>query len=479
MPRPTMLHLGLGAFHRAHQAAYLQRLIDQGDRQWRLVAANLRPGMEAILDALASQGGRYTLEIVAPDGGMRYQRIQALDEVVRPAPGLAGVVACGADAATRIISCTVTEAGYYLGAGDRLDEGHPDLVADLDRARRAEAGDTLYGALCAILQARRAASAGPVTLLSCDNLRHNGQRLRTGLLAFMRLAGLRDLALWTEENTVCPNAMVDRITPRPSPELRARVRAATGWDDAVPVSAESFMQWVIEDRFIAGRPDWQRVGVELVPSVLPYEEAKIRILNASHSAIAWAGTLAGRQYIHESLALAQVRSMVWDYVTRDVIACLEATGRCAGLDLPAYRDQVLQRLGNPGLKDTNQRVAADGFAKMAGFVAPTVRERLEQGAAIDAVAMLPALFLAFLQRWHQGGLPYAYEDQAMDRATAQAICMAADPVAALCALTPMWGAAAGHGRLEQAVRQAMARVQDFVGRTEGDMPCASPSSERH
>lgn len=170
--------------------------------------------------------------------------------------------------------------------------------------------------------------------------------------------------------------------------------------------------------------------------------------------------------------------MVWDYVTHDVIACLTAAGRPAALDLSAYRDQVLQRLGNPGLRDTNQRVAADGFAKMAGFVAPTVRERLQQGAPIDAVAMLPALFLAFLQRWHHGMLPYAYEDQAMDRATAQAICTAADPVAALCALTPMWGAAAGHSRLEQAVRQATARVHAFVARTEGDNACASPSPER-
>ncbi|MDA8454056.1 mannitol dehydrogenase family protein [Acidovorax sp. GBBC 3334] len=458
----TVLHLGLGSFHRAHQAVYLQRLIDAGDARWSLSGGNLRPDMAETLAALAAQGGAYTLETVSPAGEVHYQRIEALREVIPYAPGIPALVARGADPATRIVSFTVTEAGYALDDAGRLDTRVPEVAADIARALQGQAGETIYGAVCAILRARRAAQAGPLTLLNCDNLRHNGDRFRAGLRDFLAHAGLDDLAAWAEAHTRCPNAMVDRITPRPPPELRARVRAATGRDDAAPVTAESFLQWVIEDRFIAGRPGWERVGVEMVASVAPYEEAKIRILNASHSCIAWAGTLAGLQFIHEGTRTPAIHRMAWEYVTHDVIPCLSRPVAPSPVNLPAYRDVVLERFGNPAIRDTNQRVAADGFAKIPGFIAPTVRERLAQGQPIDGVAMLPALFLAFLQRWHHGLLPYAYEDQAMDPDAAHAICDAPDPVAALCADAALWGGLANDARLVDAVRRAGARVAAFL-----------------
>jgi D-arabinitol 4-dehydrogenase len=301
-----------------------------------------------------------------------------------------------------------------------------------------------------------------VTLLNCDNLRHNGERFRKGLLEFIERAGDVDLLGWVQRQTTSPNAMVDRITPRPPPELRRRVRDATGWDDAAPVTGESFIQWVIEDLFANGRPAWETVGVQMVDSVSPYEEAKIRILNASHSCIAWAGTLIGLQYIHEGTHNATIRRMAYDYVTDDVIPCLDAPGRPSPVDLPSYRDVVLDRFGNPAIRDTNQRVAMDGFSKIPGFIAPTVRERLSRGEAVDSVAMLPALFLAFLQRWHQGTLPYVYQDQGMDPGLAHAICAAADPVAALSTDHGLWGSAAGDPRLVEAMRRASARVQIFI-----------------
>jgi D-arabinitol 4-dehydrogenase len=455
----VILHLGLGSFHRAHQAVYLQQLIEAGDARWSIAGANLRPDMAEVLAALRAQDGRYTVETVSPAGDYRYQRIGAIREVLPWEPSLASVVARGADPRTRIVSFTVTEAGYYLDAQDRLDLEAAELAQDLERARRGEPGQTIYGAACAILRARREAAAGPLTLLNCDNLRHNGERFRRGLLEFVARSGQPALADWVRENTRCPNAMVDRITPRPPPELRERVRQATGWDDAAPVTAERFTQWVVEDDFIHGRPDWARVGVALVESVAPYEEAKIRILNASHSCIAWAGTLAGLQYIHEGTQDPAIRRMAFDYVTEDVIPCLHPSP----IDLPAYRDVVLERFGNPAIRDTNQRVAMDGFSKIPGFIAPTVRERLARGEGIAAVAMLPALFLAFLQRWHAGALPYAYQDQGMDEAAAHAICAAADPVAALCGDPGLWGDIAGDARLVAAVRGAAARVRAFIG----------------
>ncbi|MBO9650078.1 MAG: mannitol dehydrogenase family protein [Variovorax sp.] len=464
-PAPSgfvVLHLGLGSFHRAHQAVYLQALIDAGDASWSLVGANLRPDMAEVEAALIRQGGAYTLETVSPGGEYRYQRIESIREVLPFDPSLAGVIARGADPRTRVISFTVTEAGYYLDPSDRLDFGVTDLAADLDRARRGEAGTTIYGAICAILRARRAANGGAVTLLNCDNLRHNGERFRKGLLAFIETAGDTQLLEWVRAQTTSPNAMVDRITPRPPPELRQRVLQATGWDDAAPVTGESFIQWVIEDDFANGRPDWGRVGVQLVDSVAPYEEAKIRILNASHSCIAWAGTLAGYQYIHEGTHDAEIRRIAFDYVTDDVIPCLDSPGRPSPVDLPAYRDVVLERFGNPAIRDTNQRVAMDGFSKIPGFIAPTVRERLARAASIDSVAMLPALFLAFLQRWHRGVLPYVYQDQGMDEAAAHAICDSDDPVAALAGNRTLWGDAANDARLVDALRKADARVKVFI-----------------
>jgi D-arabinitol 4-dehydrogenase len=442
----TILHIGLGSFVRAHQAVYLHELRERSDRSWRIVGGNIRGDMAETMAALSAQRGAYTLETVTPAGERHYERITSIERVVPYAPDLAGLIAVGADPATRIISFTVTEAGYYLDAKDRLD------------VQAARTGNTIYSALTAILRARMRANAGPVTLLNCDNLRHNGDRSRSGLMQFIAAEGDDKLARWVEAHTTSPNAMVDRITPRPTPDVAERVHAATGWADAAPVMAESFIQWVIEDRFIAGRPAWESVGVEMVGSVAPYEEAKIRILNATHSCIAWAGTLVGKTYIHEGTHDDVIRGFAHDYVTDDVIPCLTPSP----IDLARYRDVVLERFGNTAVRDTNQRVAMDGFSKIPGFIAPTIRERLSRHESIDSVAMLPALFLDYLQRWHRGQIAYEYQDQAMDVAAAHAICEAADPMAAFCADTVLWGPTANDPKLVVALHDASARVAQFV-----------------
>lgn len=454
-----ILHLGLGSFHRAHQAVYVHELRRQGDTGWAIVGGNLRPDMAETIAALQAQGGRYTLETVTPQGERSYMRIESIERIIPYQDDLAPLIAVGADAATRIISFTVTEAGYYLDAANQIDWANfPDLRVELAAVQAGQAGHTLYGGLVSILRARMAAGAGPVTLMNCDNLRHNGDRSRGGLLQFIDALDDAALKAWVLENTSSPNAMVDRITPRPTPDVAERVKAATGWDDRAALMGESFIQWVIEDRFIAGRPAWEAVGVEMVDSVQAYEEAKIRLLNATHSCIAWAGTLAGYQYIHEGTHDPAIRQMAYDYVTDDAIPVLLP----CPIDLERYRDVVLDRFGNPAIADTNQRVAMDAFSKIPGMIAPTIRDKLARGGSFDSVAMLPALFLAYLQRWHAGQIPYAYQDQAMDPAVAHAICEAADPVAAYAADTTLWGEMASDPRLVAALRQAFARVQAFV-----------------
>ena len=458
----TMLHLGLGSFHRAHQALYLHQLQESGDRRWTLAAGNIRPDMPETLAALAQQQGAYTLETVTPRGDYSYTRITSIAQVLPWDAQLSSLLAVGASAATRIISFTVTEAGYYVDATGTLDLSFADLQADLDALRAGRTGSTIYGALCGILRARMQQGAGPVTLLNCDNLRHNGERARGGLLQFIELLGDSALRDWVLAHTSSPNAMVDRITPRPTPAVRQRVLAATGVDDPAAVMGERFIQWVIEDDFIAGRPAWETVGVEMVGSVQAYEEAKIRLLNATHSCIAWAGTLLGYTYIHEGTHDVRIRQMAFDYVTDDVMPVLNTPEHPSPIDLAAYRDVVLDRFGNPAIADTNQRVAMDGFSKIPGFIAPTLRERLARGESIASVAMLPALFLAYLQRWHAGQIPYTYQDQAMDPASAHAMCQAPDPVAAFAADTVLWGDLASDARLLAALRLASKRVDNFV-----------------
>jgi D-arabinitol 4-dehydrogenase len=200
----------------------------------------------------------------------------------------------------------------------------------------------------------------------------------------------------------------------------------------------------------------------MVVSVAPYEEAKIRLLNAAHSCVAWAGTLVGYKYIHEGTHDAAIRKFAFDYATDDVIHVLNTPGKPSPLDLAAYRDVVLDRFGNPAICDTNQRVAMDGYSKIPGFIAPTIRERLARGESIASVAILPALFLAYLQRWHKGQIAYVYQDQAMNAEAAHAVCDAADPIAAYCADAVLWGELANDPRLVMAMRLAHQQVTEFI-----------------
>ncbi|MDH5539556.1 MAG: mannitol dehydrogenase family protein [Rhizobacter sp.] len=454
----TILHIGLGSFHRAHQAVYLNALHEAGDRSWSLVGGNIRDDLPDTMAALIAQHGEYTLETVSPAGERRYQRIRSIREVIPFDARLQRLIEVGADAATRIISCTVTEAGYYLAPKNRLDPSHADLRADLEGGGCR----TIYGALTAILRERVQRGGAPVTLLNCDNLRSNGTRLRAGLLDFLQRRGETALHAWVEAHTSCPCNMVDRITPRPLPDVAERVKAATNWNDGAPVMSESFIQWVIEDNFIAGRPAWEQVGAEMVGSVHAHEEAKIRILNATHSCVAWAGTLKGLSFIHEDMAVPEIRRMAHDYVTNDVIPCLDTPAHPSPIDLASYRDVVLERFGNPNVRDTNQRVAMDGFSKIPGFIVPTLRECLERNAPLDSTAMLPALFFAFLGRWHRGELAYAYQDGVMDTSLAHAFFGAPDPLVAFCSDALLWGPLAGNEALLAAIRAADRRVQSFI-----------------
>jgi len=447
------LHIGAGSFHRAHQAWYLHRLIANGDTRWSIALANIRDDATPLLNVLAEQNGQYVLETVTPQGERQYETITSIRKVVHWDNELAALIAEGARAETRVISFTVTEGGYYLDNQFNLDQNNADIQADLLGGCR-----TIYGTIAQLLAHRKQINGDPVTLLNCDNLRHNGERFRHGLMQFLQLRQETALIGWIESHTRCPNTMVDRITPRPSPDVAQRVAQATGFQDRAPVMGEAFIQWVIEDDFIAGRPALEDVGVELVESVLPYEEAKIRILNASHSCIAWAGTLIGQSYIHESTGTPAICQLAYDYVTQDVIPSLTPSP----LDLAAYRNVVLERFSNPYIRDTNQRVAADGFSKIPGFITPTLQECYQRGQVPAATAMLPALFFVFMQRWHQNGLPYDYQDGILDATAVYQMFNSADPVAVFAADEKLFSTLAHSEPFAQLLRQSIDKVNHWL-----------------
>lgn len=440
--KSVWMHIGAGSFHRAHQAWYLHKLSEQGDDGWSIALGNIRNDAVPLLEKLAAQQGKYTLETVTPEGERAWETIASVRKILPWDEDISALVQQGSDPATRVIAFTVTEAGYYLTPEFTLDLTQADIKADLNGEIR-----TIYGALTRILKQRVA----PVTLLNCDNLRHNGERFRQGFLAFLAAKGESALAAWVRDNTTSPNTMVDRITPRPTPDIAERVKAATGITDAVPVMAESFIQWVIEDNFIAGRPALEKVGVELVDSVLPWEEAKIRILNATHAAIAWAGTLTGLNYIDESTADKTIYRLALEYISRDVIPSLSPSP----LDLADYRDVVLARFSNPYIKDTNQRVAADGLSKIPGMVTPTLRECFQRGETPSATAVLPALFYIYLQRWAENTLPYEYQDGVLDAQALRQLFASEDPLHAYLSDEALFGELAQSAAFHDLMRQTV------------------------
>lgn len=452
----TWLHIGLGSFHRAHQAWYLNELIKGGNDTWSIAAGNIRNDSEHTVEALIAQNGEYVLETVSPQGERAYETIKSIKKPIRWQEDLAPLIDEGAKAETKVIAFTVTEAGYYLDSAFKLVQGDSALKADLEGGNQ-----TIYGIIAKILRKRMAlpGNEGNVTLLCCDNVRHNGERFHDGLVEFLQLTNQNDIIEWLKDHATTPNTMVDRIVPRPAEDLPARIKEQTGIDDKAPVMGETFIQWVIEDNFKDDvRPALEKVGVELVESVIPYEEAKIRVLNVPHAAIAWLGTLLGELYIHDSTNLEKAYKLAYDYVTEDVIPSL---GNDL-IDLAKYRDVVLERFTNPHIKDTNQRVAADGFSKIPAQMQPTLIERFKQGARPAATAKLPAAFFVFMERRHEGKLPYAYQDGILDEAAVKAMFESADPVKVFATDKALFGELADNAEFETLLREQVAEIRKLI-----------------
>lgn len=362
---PRIVHLGIGAFHRAHQAVYTQ---DAGD-DWRITGVSLRSPQ--VRDTLNPQDGLYTVT-ERSNGATATRLLTVLDTVLVAAEDPEAVITVLAAPDTHVVTLTVTEKGYYREAatgGLRSDD--PAIAADL----RGEVPQTIYGFLAAALQRRRDAGAGGLTLVSCDNLSGNGHALMRLLLAFL---DHRDpaLAAWTRAHVAAPDTMVDRIVPASTPEDRAAVAAAIGVEDAAAIVTEPFRQWVIEDRFAGPRPGWEAAGAQIVAEVAPFELAKLRLLNASHSTLAYVGLQRGHRFVHEAIGDPLLRAFVVAQMEREAVPSLTTA---AGLEPAAYIAAILDRFGNADLHHRLDQIAMDGSQKLPQRWFATVAERLAAG----------------------------------------------------------------------------------------------------
>ena len=446
---PGIVHIGLGNFHRAHQAWYLHRLMQQGmARDWAILGAGVRPGDAAMRDRLLAQDCLTTLIELDP-AGASIEVTGAMIGFVPVQEDNAALIAAISDPAIRIVSLTVTEGGYFIAPGGGLDTGHPDIAHDI---ARPQAPRTVFGAIVAGLRQRRAAGVGPFTVQSCDNLQGNGDITRAAVLGLARQTdpGLAD---WIETHGAFPNSMVDCIVPATGPAEIALVRAL-GIDDAAPVTHENFRQWVIEDRFCAGRPDWDTVGATFTSDVHAYETMKIRLLNAGHQVLANAGELLSLPTIADCMADADVAAL-FDMVLRTEIAPhVGAVPDMAPLDYVAL---ITRRFANPEIRDTTRRVAFDGSSRHSGFVLPTLRQALTRGAPLDGLALVEALWARMCGGQREDGSAIAPNDPDWDRLTRVAQQARETPLAWL-EQPAIYGDLAGEPRFRAAFVAALTQV---------------------
>ncbi len=385
-----IVHLGIGAFHRAHMADYIDRALAAGDHRWGITGVSLRsPGVR---DQLAPQDGLYTL--VERDGsGDRLRIIGAVGRVLVAAEDPAAVIAAMAHPDVRIISLTVTEKGYcHDPATGALNPDHPDIVHD--RAHR-QAPRSAIGYLVAALAARQAGGAGPVSLLSCDNLPHNGAVLARVVREFAQTAA-PGLPEWIAANVTFPATMVDRIVPATTDADRSALAATLGCEDHGMVKAEPFTQWVVEDSFAAGRPDLAAFGVQLVDDVRPWELAKLRMLNGSHSTIAYMGLARGYEFVDQAIADPAIAATV-----RALMAEAASTlPPMPGFDPADYAEALLARFANPALEHRLAQIAMDGSQKLPQRLVQTVADRHAAGHLAPAAARGIAAWMAHLAGPH-------------------------------------------------------------------------------
>lgn len=420
--KPGIVHVGVGNFHRAHQAWYLHRLMQQGKaKDWAIIGAGVRPYDAIMRDKLLAQNCLTTLIELDPEK-ISAEVIGSMIDYLPIEDGNGALVRMMSDPAIRVVTMTVTESGYYIDPVTKeFDSNHPDVLHDAKNPLKPR---TVFGAMVAAFGQRRDAGHTPFTGLSCDNLQGNGDVLRQTVISLARMTN-PELADWIDANATFPNSMVDCIAPATGPSELA-LAIDFGIDDAAVVTHEAYRQWVIEDNFCAGRPDWDDVGAVFTDDVHAFETMKIRVLNAGHQVLANAGEILGLQTISECMKHRGL-SQFFGKVQRTEIAPTVAP--VSGKSPEEYISLIESRFSNPRIVDTTRRVAFDGSARHTGFVMPIIRDQLKASRSVVGLALVEALWARMCAGTREDGSVIEANDPVWGKLTEAALAAKSNPAA--------------------------------------------------
>jgi mannitol 2-dehydrogenase len=457
--RAGIMHFGVGNFHRAHQAVYLDDLFNRGvDHDFALIGAGVRAEDDAMRGDLLAQDLLTT--VVEQDVHRSDVRITGSMVEFLPAGDAAAILARLDDPAIRIVSLTITEGGYFMDpATQRFDATHPEIRADANalvgvaEAPQRARPHTVFGLIVAALARRRAKGIVPFTVLSCDNVQGNGDVARNAVVGVATLES-PTLAQWIDERVAFPSSMVDRITPATTDRERAALAKRHGIVDARPVFCEAFRQWVVEDRFPSGRPALEEAGVQFVADVQPFERMKIRILNGGHAAIAYPAGLLGIHFVHEAMHDPLLGAFLSRLLDEEIIPCVPPV---PATNLQQYKAQVIERFGNPAIGDTIRRLCFDGSNRQPKFILPSVADRLAAGGSIDGLALVGALWCRYCHGETEGGATIEPNDPNWSRLNTVAIEARREPRAWL-AMTDIMGEVGANPAYVEAFCRALERV---------------------
>ncbi|MCC9194699.1 mannitol dehydrogenase family protein [Arthrobacter sp. zg-Y916] len=453
-----IVHFGVGGFHRAHQAMYLDRLMNAGKAlDWGICGVGVLPADAAMKSVMDAQDCLYTLVLKNPDGTREGRVIGSITEYLLVPEDPEAVIAKMASPQIRIVSLTITEGGYNFHhvTGD-FDADTPDVQADL---APGAVPATVFGLVTEALARRRDAGVPPFTVMSCDNIQGNGDVARRMFTAF---ADLRDpkLGEWMRANVAFPNSMVDRITPVTTDADRAMVAEDFGIEDAWPVVSEDFEQWVLEDHFPLGRPPFEDAGVQVVDDVEPYELMKLRLLNASHQGLCYFGYLAGYRYAHEVCQDPVFARFLLDYMEREATPTLKPL---PGVDLDEYRHKLIERFSNEHVRDTLARLCAESSDRIPKWLLPVIRENLEAGGEIHRSAAIVASWARYDEGTDEQDEPITVVDRLRGPLMTAAARNREDPLAFV-SQPELFGDLASNDRFVQAYTRALASLHDAGAR---------------
>ena len=403
-----VVHLGIGAFHRAHQATYFDAFMDRsGDLGWAIAGVNLRAEQSANARRLSRRDGEYVLKTMPPEGPPEFRLVRSITRILDWAEDASAAEGILAEENVQAATITVTESGYCLDKDGELDISNDEIRSELD----GTGAGTVYAYLRNALNRRRRANAGPLTILCCDNIRDNGTMLERNLRSYLGEVGDEGLSEWIESNVSFPCSMVDRITPRPDQSVSDEVSRLFDIGNDFTVHAEDYVQWVVEDNFRGARPDLSSVGVEMVNDVHPHETAKIRILNGGHTSIAYFGALLGHETFDAAIRTPRLTKAFDDFAFNEVIPTLDED---TPVDLPNYARLIRRRFLNRNIADSISRIAMDGVSKFPIFVVPTVRECLRKGIEPARCIQAIASWYVFMRHARDGLIRFEYIDPLKD-----------------------------------------------------------------